>query len=334
LNIQSNIQLQDFNSFKTKAVAKLFATTTNKNELISILNTYPNEKKLILGGGYNIFFTKDYDGLVIKPKMLDLEIIIDNDDYVEIEAGAGIDWDTLVEDCVGRGLSGLENLSLIPGTVGAAPVQNIGAYGTEVKDVITKVTAIDMADSSIVQLSNEQCDFGYRNSIFKQTRRYIITSVNFKLRKTFTFNDRYADVSRELQNNPSPSLFEVRQAIIRIRERKLPSPYVLPNAGSFFKNPILTEKGKELLTEKDPDAPIYNIGNNKFKTSAAYLIDKSGYKGKKNQDGTLGTYQNHALIIVNYGTNDGNDIRDFANEIQEKVWDNYSIKLEPEVWIF
>lgn len=332
MKVQNKIQLQPFNSFNTKAVAKLFCEPETQEELSDLLNKYSSETKLVIGAGYNIFFTKDFDGFVIKPAMKSIEIIWEDENFVEIEAGAGVEWDKLVEECVDRGYSGIENLSLIPSSVGASPIQNIGAYGSEVKDTIVLVKAVDINSGRYIEFSNSQCEFGYRNSIFKSSRRYIITSVVFKLSKSFIYKEKYIDVSRELQGIESPTLKEVREAIVKIRTRKLPDPVKLPNAGSFFKNPILTEEEKNALQKRVVDAPIFNYGENSFKTSAAFLIEKAGFKGKRK--GMVGTYENHALVIVNHGTDRGQEILDFANEIKEEVLKQFGIILEPEVWIY
>lgn len=332
MNIQYNKQLQQYNSFRTKAVAKMFCEPNSIEVLSELINTFPNEKKLILGAGNNLFFTKDYDGLVIKPGMHEFKKISDDDSFVLIEAGAATEWDNFVEECVMRGYSGVENLSLIPGSVGASPVQNIGAYGSEVKDTIKSVKTVDINTGKQRLFTNEECRFGYRDSIFKQTRKYIITSVVFRLSKSYTYKDKYVDLSRELSGNSSPTLTQVREAIINIRSRKLPDVKTLPNAGSFFKNPILTNEEKDALQKKITDVPIYNIGENSFKTSAAFLIEKAGYKGKSR--GKVGTYENHALVIVNRGTDDGNKIVKFAREIQNEVEKQFGVNLEPEVWIY
>lgn len=332
MNIKQNIQLQPYNSFRTKAIAKLFCEPQTEQELSEILQTYANEQKLILGGGFNLFFTKDFDGLVIKPGMRGMKKLSENAEFVEIEAGAAEDWDSFVAYSVSHGYAGVENLSLIPSTVGAAPIQNIGAYGTEVKDVITKVKAAEITSGQIIEFSNAACEFEYRNSIFKRTRSYVISSVVFRLSKTFEYKEKYVDLSRELESTPSPTLAQVRDAIIRIRTRKLPDPEVLPNAGSFFKNPILTKEEKEKLLQLSPDVPVYNAGDDGFKTSAAFLIEKAGYKGKRK--GNVGAYEHHALIIVNYGTENGQDIADFMHEIQNSVFLQFGVMLEPEVWVF
>lgn len=332
MNIQRNFQLQDYNSFRTKANAKIFCQPETIIELKAILNEYPKEEKLIIGNGCNLFFTKDFDGLVIKPMMSGITILNENDEYVEIEVGAAEDWDKLVNFCVRNNWSGIENLSLIPGSVGAAPVQNIGAYGTEVKDVIKQVNTIEITSGQIKIFDTFDCRFGYRNSIFKETRKYIITSVVFRLNKSFIYQEKYVDLKNELKDISSPSLQQVRDAIINIRRRKLPDHIEIPNAGSFFKNPIINNGEKEKLLKKLPNAPIYEVDQNLFKTSAAFLIEKAGYKGKQN--GNVGTYKNHALIIVNHGTNCGQDISNFKQEIQDAVKTKFDINLEAEVWIF
>ncbi len=332
--IKRNYQLQQYNSFRTKAEAKLFAEINNIDQLKEIIKLYPNENKLVLGNGCNLFFTHNFDGLIIKPIISGINIISETIDSVYIEAGAGQDWDALVEYCVNKGWSGIENLSLIPGSVGAAPIQNIGAYGTEVNEVITEVRTVDIPSAEEKIFKNEECGFDYRNSIFKQTRNYVITSVVFRLNKSFTYKEKYTDLNNELKNITSPSLSQVREAIIRIRKRKLPNHIELPNAGSFFKNPIINKEASEHILVIHPNAPIYEVGNNLYKTSAAFLIENVGYKGKLNLKENVGTYKNHALIIVNYGTDNGNDITEFMQEIQSAVKMKYNIQLEPEVWIF
>jgi UDP-N-acetylmuramate dehydrogenase len=332
LKVQNNIQLQGYNSFGTKAIAKLFCEPETQEELSEVLKQYSNEQKLVLGAGYNLFFTKDFDGIVIKPSMKNIEVIWEDEDHVEIEAGAGVEWDKMVEDCVLKGYAGIENLSLIPSSVGASPIQNIGAYGSEAKDTIVLVKAVDLITCKYIEFTNSECQFGYRNSIFKSSCRYIITSVVFRLSKSFTYKEKYIDLSRELKDVETPTLKQVRDAIVKIRTRKLPDAKTLPNAGSFFKNPILTLEEKNSLQRIVVDAPIYNIGDNNFKTSAAFLIEKAGFKGKRK--GMVGTYEHHALVIVNYGTNIGKEISDFANEIQEEVLKLFGIRLEPEVWIY
>lgn len=326
-------QLKDLNSFKTEAYAKIFCSPTNIDELKQCLEDYPSEKKLVIGGGCNIFFTKDFDGLVIKPAFYGLhEASSDEDEDVYIEVRASEDWDSFVAYTVERGFSGLENLSLIPGTVGAAPVQNIGAYGAEVKDYIREVVAMDIHTGEVISFANNECEFAYRDSIFKRRNMYVILSVVFHLKRTFSYIPKYLDLNRELEAIENPTIEDVREAVIRVRSRKLPDEKELPNAGSFFKNPYITTEQAERLREDYPDLPTYPYKEGWVKTSAAFLIDKAGYKGKR--IGDIGTYPNQPLIIVNYGSSDGNDIVAFMEDIKSVVKQKFAIELEPEVRIY
>ncbi len=329
-----NVQLKEYNSFRTEALAKVFCEPENIDQLKQCFRDYPNEPKLVLGKGCNLFFTKDFDGVVIKPVSYGIrEIPDDSDDseHIFIEAKSGEDWDDFVDFCVDRGYAGLENLSLIPGTVGASPIQNIGAYGAEVKDCIHEVVALDTETLEVVSFSNAECEFGYRDSVFKRKNKYVIISVVFLLNRTFRYSPKYADLIKELEDVEEPTIRDVRDAIIRIRQRKLPDEKVLPNAGSFFKNPYITYELAEEIKKIYPDLPVYPVDKGLIKTSAAFLIDRAGYKGK--QTGEIGTYPKQALIIVNYGSGDGNDIVRFKNEIQEAVNKKFGIRLEPEVRI-
>ncbi len=332
MHIKHNIELQNYNSFRTKAKAKLFCAPTSIQELKEVLKKYQDEQKLIIGNGNNLFFTKNFDGLVIKPMMKGIDIVQDFDNEVIVQVSAAEEWDDFVAYCVENGYSGVENLSLIPGTVGAAPVQNIGAYGAEVKDVVSAVKAVEIETGKVVEFANESCQFAYRDSIFKQTRNYIIAYVTFRLSKKFTYNDKYADLNQALATVSAPTIAQVRQAVIEIRNKKLPDCNQLPNAGSFFKNPILNQNIKDSLLHKLPQAPIYPLKNNLFKTSAAYLISKATDKGKR--IGLVGIYEHHSLILVNYGTEKGTDIVQFMETIQAIVFDKFNIMLEPEVQIY
>ncbi|MDU1892460.1 MAG: UDP-N-acetylmuramate dehydrogenase [Dysgonomonas sp.] len=328
-------QLKDYNSFRTEALAKIFCQPKNVQELRKCLSDYPNEKKLVIGGGCNLFFTKDFDGLVIHPEIKGLREISDEeeeDEDIFIEVNASEDWDEFVSYCVERGFAGIENLSLIPGTVGAAPIQNIGAYGAEVKDVIREVVALDIETGEVVSFSNTECEFAYRDSIFKQTNKYIIISVVFHLRRTFEYIPKYFDLNKELEDISEPTIQDVRDAVIRVRQRKLPDEKVLPNAGSFFKNPYITQTHADKLLIEYPDLPAYLQKDGQIKTSAAFLIDKAGYKGVK--VGEIGTYPKQPLIVVNYGSPKGVDVVNFMHEIQHAVKEKFNIELEPEVRIF
>lgn len=327
--------LKDYNSFRTEAQAKIFCQPKSVEELRKCLKEFPNENKLIIGGGCNLFFTKDFDGLVIHPALKGLREISDEeeeDEDIFVEVSASENWDELVAYCVERGFAGLENLSLIPGTVGAAPIQNIGAYGVEVKDVIREVVAINMESGEVVSFSNAECEFAYRDSIFKRTNKYFVISVVFHLKRTFVYTPKYFDLNKELEDITEPTIEDVRDAVIRIRERKLPDEKKLPNAGSFFKNPYISKERADEILKAYPELPAYLQKDGSIKTSAAFLIDKSGYKGVR--VGDIGTYPNQPLIVVNYGSSDGNDIVRFMREIQGAVKDTFDIELEPEVRIF
>lgn len=330
--VKYNVQLQPYNSFRTKASAGIFCEPRSVEETTEIIQSFPDERKLILGKGFNLFFTGDFNGLVIKPAIEGMLIVSETERYVDIEAGASEDWDGFVKYCVDNGYAGIENLSGIPGTVGASPVQNIGAYGAEVKDVITKVKAVELLTGNRREFLNHECQFGYRDSFFKRTPLYAITSVIFRLEKSFHYKERYIDLSRELEGITSPTLSQVREAVIGIRARKLPDYKLMPNAGSIFKNPVITQQEKDILQEKLPDAPIYNAGEGQFKISAAFLIDKAGYKGKRN--GMVCTYTKHPLIIINNGTENGQEIVDFIREIQQEVQKQFGLLLETEVRIY
>lgn len=329
-----NIQLKPYNSFQTEAIAKVFCEPSNVEELRQCLLDFADDDKLIVGGGCNLFFTKDFDGLVIKPNLYGKKILpspLNNIDNVHIEVMASEDWDELVEFCVNEGYSGLENLSYIPGTVGASPIQNIGAYGAEVKDCIYKVTTLNKETFEIEEFFNEECQFEYRDSYFKRSNKYIIISVEFCLSKKYNYTPKYADLNKELENVPNPTIKDVRDAVIQVRKRKLPDQRELPNAGSFFKNPYLSNEIADILKQEYPELPLYPVNEDILKTSAAYLIDKAGYKGK--QIGRIGTYPKQALIIVNYGSTNGNEIVSFMKEIQSVVAEKFNIQLEPEVRI-
>lgn len=336
MEYQQNYSLKDFNTFKTEAKAKRFCAPQTVLELQQCLKDNTHEAKLVIGGGSNLFFTKDFDGLVIAPDIKGLRESWDDEDFEDaqdlfIEVNASENWDEFVAYCVDNGYAGVENLSLIPGTVGASPVQNIGAYGVEVKDVIREVVALDITNGEVISFTNAECEFGYRDSVFKRTQRYVIISVVFHLKKEFSYKPRYLDLNKELEDIDEPTLKDVRDAVIRIRQRKLPNEKELPNAGSFFKNPCISKDLSDNLLQLYPDMPAYLQADGSIKTSAAYLIDKSGYKGKR--VGNVGTYPNQPLILVNYGTVDGNEIIKFAEEIQTAVKQTFGIQLEPEVRI-
>lgn len=326
-------QLKEYNAFQTEAFAKLFCEPATIEELRQAILDYPDERKLVLGAGCNLFFTHDFDGLVIKPNLKGMREMPDQEDgSILVEAMASEDWDSFVAHCVENGYAGLENLSFIPGSVGAAPIQNIGAYGAEVKDCIQEVVALDIATGQSLSFTAQECEFGYRDSIFKRNQKYIVISVVFRLNKSFQYVEKYADLNQELAEVEQPSISDVREAVIRVRKRKLPDHRELPNCGSFFKNPYISAEIAEKIKVEYENLPLYPVEGGLLKTSAAFLIDRAGFRGMR--DGDVGTYPNQALIIVNYGTADGNDIVRFMNRIRDAVNAKFGILLEPEVWVF
>ncbi len=287
---------------------------------------------LLLGGGSNVLFTQNFAGLVLLNQIRGIAITKDNDREVHLRVGAGEGWHAFVQYCVDHNYAGVENLSLIPGTVGAAPMQNIGAYGVEVKDVIETVEAISRSDGQLRIFSAAECQFGYRESIFKQRLKgkYFITAVNFRLSKQPDFNISYGDIQKVLDEKPheSLSLRAVSEAVIKIRQSKLPDPAKIGNAGSFFKNPEITLDHFHKLKLNYPTMPGYPTGLG-MKVPAGWLIEQAGWKGYR--EGSIGVHDRQALVLVNYGGGAGEDIKSLAFRIQKSVQDRYQILLSPEV---
>jgi UDP-N-acetylmuramate dehydrogenase len=293
-----------------------------------------SENILIISEGSNVLFTKDFDGLVLHNELWGIKIINEGDDFVVLEANAGESWSKLVDYTVDKGWGGLENLALIPGKVGAAPIQNIGAYGVEVKDVIENVTAFDMQMGELVTFSKEQCQFAYRSSFFKTEGRgrYFITSVQLKLLKNPVLNLTYWPLSLAFMEKENVSLKDVCAEVKRIRQSKLPDPEQLPNSGSFFKNPVLNYDQAEKLLAVFPEAPNYPQENGQIKLAAGWLIEKCGWKGKR--IGDVGVHEKQALVLVNYGNASGQQVLEFAQNIIKSVHEKMGVMLEPEVNIY
>ena len=334
MKIQQNYSLKKYNTFGIAATAKYFACFSSENELVELLRNdlCKTEPLFILGGGSNILLTQDFEGLVLANTIKGMEVLAEDNHSSTIEVGAGEVWHDFVLWSIDKNLSGIENLALIPGLVGASPMQNIGAYGLEVKDVITTVHFIEIGSGNSKILSNEDCNFGYRDSIFKHKlkEKVVITKVIFKLSKTPLNKTTYGAIEEELKNlNLEPSPKNISTAVINIRSRKLPDPKILGNSGSFFKNPIIETTQFENLKREFPEMVGYTISETKTKIAAGWLIDNAGLKGYRKAD--AGVHKNQALVLVNYGNATGLEIINLAKEIQEKIKDKYGISITPEV---
>lgn len=330
--IENYISLKKLNTFGINAHAKYFLSIQSKEDLFRALREFQSLSKLILGGGSNILFTQDFEGLVIKNEIKGIDIVEENNDYVLLNVGAGENWHDFVRYCVSKGYYGVENLSLIPGTVGAAPIQNIGAYGVELKDSFFSLEAMRISDGKIFEFIKEDCQFGYRSSIFKHSHKnqFAITQVKLKLSKTPLFNTTYQSLQERLEKiNSAPlSLKLISDTIIQIREEKLPNPKYIGNAGSFFKNPEVDENLFSTLKNQYEKIPFFP-GEKGVKIPAGWLIEQCGYKGKR--IGDIGVHAHQALVLVNYGEGEGKAISNLAKEIAHSVKTKFAITLEPEV---
>lgn len=332
MNIEENISLKNYNTFGIDVTAKRFICIDSVYQLQELLKV---EKDIFLiSGGSNMLLTKDIEKLVVHIDIKGVSIDHENENEVFLTVNAGENWHEFVLWCVDNNYGGLENLSLIPGNVGTCPIQNIGAYGVEVKDTITKVEALHIETGKLVQFSNEECKFGYRNSIFKNEvkGKYIITSVSFKLTKqNHNFNTSYGAIETELtsKNIAKPNLKNISDAVIAIRKSKLPDPKEIGNSGSFFKNPVITKAHFLTLQKTYPEIPSYIVSENQVKVPAGWLIEKAGFKGKR--FGDFGVHKKQALVLVNYNNATGKDIYNLAETIQKEIKSKFNINLEIEV---
>jgi UDP-N-acetylmuramate dehydrogenase len=337
MNIIKNISLKNYNTFGIDIKAKYFVEIYSEDDLINIYTSelFSELQKLIIGNGSNILFTKDFDGIVIKNSIPGIKILNEDDRNVIVEAGAGVIWDDLVQYCVNKNFGGIENLSLIPGTVGAAPIQNIGAYGQELKDTLYKLAGffVDRYNSKI--FTNSECNFSYRSSIFKNElkEKFIITSVVLKLDKNPVVNTSYKGIEDELDkiDITNVNIKDVRNSVINLRKKKLPDPDELSNAGSFFKNPVITNDKLLEMKKEYADLNYFPADDDQIKISAAWLIEQCGWKGEKT--GNVGTYTKQALVIVNYSDARGIEILELAEKINKSVNSKFGITLENEVEI-
>jgi len=335
MQVHQKYSLKKYNTFGIDAIAKYFATFSSADTLGELLNNNKNvPSKMILGGGSNVLFTKDYDGLVLKNEVSGIQIISEDDEFVFIKAGAGEVWHRFVIYCISNNFCGVENLSLIPGNVGASPMQNIGAYGVEIKDVFYELEAFHLEENVIQKFSAKDCGFGYRESVFKKKykNQFAILTVTYRLRKNPEFNITYGAIEDELKkmNVENLSVKDISDAVIRIRTSKLPDPKVIGNAGSFFKNPVIgSHELHELQRFTDRKVPSYKSDENNFKIPAGWLIEQCGWKGFRKGD--AGCYDKQALVLVNYGNATGKGVYDLSEEIKISVKEKFGIDLEREV---
>jgi UDP-N-acetylmuramate dehydrogenase len=331
---QKNISLQPFNSFHLDVNAAEFVSVATENELGELLG----QKKplLILGGGSNILFSKNVDGLVLKIDILGIDEVKEDNTHIYVRAGAGENWHEFVNYTMKRNWGGLENLSLIPGNVGAAPIQNIGAYGVELKDSFYELEAYDRTEKKVFAFGVNDCRFGYRDSIFKSAEkgRYIILNVTFILRKTPVLHTQYGAIREELKKMgvQSPTIQDVSKAVIAIRRSKLPDPAEIGNAGSFFKNPVIDQTKFLSLSAKYIDMPAYPHEDQSVKLAAGWLIEQCGWKGYRKED--AGVHKDQALVLVNYGKATGSEILELSDKITASVLKKFGVALEREVNVF
>ena len=330
--IRKNISLKKYNSFNIDVNAKEFVEVNSKDELIEIANRTKDKNVLYLGGGSNILFTKDFDGIVIHLNIKGVQFEKTNSDETVVQANAGENWNNFVEFCIKNNLGGIENLSMIPGNVGSAPVQNIGAYGVELKDVFLTCEVFNKNDFSIKTYNLEDCKFEYRNSIFKENKSLIILSLRLKLRnKNHKINSSYGGINDELKKLKisKPTIKDISNVVCSIRKRKLPDPKKIGNAGSFFKNPVVKKDKLEWIKKYFNDVPSYKLDDKNYKIPAAWLIESAGLKGKE-LDG-FGIHKTQPLVLVNYGGARGEDIYKLSLSIKEIIFKIFKIELETEV---
>jgi UDP-N-acetylmuramate dehydrogenase len=330
----SNYPLRKLHTFGTEASTKYYFEFTETEDLEGFLATnkdWPNQQLLIIGSGSNLLFVNDFPGLIINPNIPGIKIVHEDRNNIWLEVGAGVVWDELVEYAVFNRWGGIENLSLIPGKVGAAAVQNIGAYGMEIQNQIETVTGFNLETLTENILESTDCQFAYRDSIFKNELKnsFIITSVVFKLDKFPEYILNYGDLKSETEKLGSINLRNIRKAVIGIRESKLPDPKIFGNAGSFFKNPVIEEVQATQLLNIYPNMPHYSAPENRMKLAAGWLIEQCGWKGFRRGD--AGVHEKQALVLVNYGNATGMEIFELSEEIRQSVQDKFGVELEREV---
>lgn len=336
MEVRENYSLKNYNTFCIDVCCRYFVETPDEKELLDFVSAYEwkPEELIVLGEGSNFLFTEDFEGTVFYPTMKGIEKVEEDAGHVWVRVGAGEVWDDFVAWAVEQGLGGVENLSLIPGHVGASPVQNVGAYGMEAGEVIDWVEAIDLERACPVNIPAAACQFAYRNSRFKGEwkNKFLITRVIFRLSRQPEFRLEYGSVKEEVEKSGEPlSLKAIREAIIRIRNAKLPDVKVLPNAGSFFKNPMVRKELADELLEQYPSMPVYQVDEAQVKLAAGWMIEQCGWKGKSL--GRAGVHDRQALVLVNQAGADGVEVAHLANEIKKSVFVKFGVWIEPEVYI-
>lgn len=333
-SVSENVSLKPYNTFGIDVSTAFFATFNSVEELQLLLQTHvvKQHNHLVIGGGSNMLLTQNFDGIVLKNNIKGIEIVREDAQTSEVKVGAGEVWHHFVLWAVNKNLGGVENLSLIPGSVGAGPIQNIGAYGVELKDSFKSLEAVEINSGSVQTFVKDDCNFGYRYSIFKDSAKgkYVITHVTFSLKKNPVLNTTYGAIEQELKKqNVTPSIKTISDAVIAIRQSKLPDPNVLGNAGSFFKNPEVPIQKFEELKTVYPTLTGYPVNSSYIKLAAGWLIEQCGWKGKR--IGNTGSHKDQALVLVNYGNATGDEIYSLALDIKESVFEKFGIEIEPEV---
>ncbi len=334
MQIQNNVSLKPYNTFGIDITALQFYSISNIKALKTVLKENTNQSLFIIGGGSNMLLTKQVDALVLHIDIKGIEIVSETEDTVIVKANAGENWHNFVQWCISQNYGGIENLSLIPGNVGAAPIQNIGAYGIELQSVFESCTATDIKTQTAKTFTKKDCKFGYRESVFKQDLKgqYIITSVNFKLtKKNHNLSIAYGAIKNKLEQShiKNPTIKNISEAVIAIRQAKLPDPKEVGNSGSFFKNPVISTTLFKTLQQNFPEIPAYPISEDAVKVPAGWLIEKAGFKGKRFNN--YGVHHNQALVLVNYGDATGKDILKLAQLIQNTIKRLFNISIEIEV---
>lgn len=336
--IEFDVSLKNFNTFGIDVSSKLFSQAENEDHVRNVIQSteFMRNSSLILGGGSNVLFTKNFDGIVLRNHIQGIEVIEETKEYVLVKVGGGVVWHDFVLHCIKKGWHGVENLSLIPGNVGASPMQNIGAYGVEIKEVFHELEAIHLQTGEIHYFNNSACEFGYRESVFKNKLKgqYLISRVIYKLSKKGNYTISYGAIEKQLESMGIQELSakSISDAVIAIRQSKLPDPKKIGNSGSFFKNPIVDKSTYHMVKSNFPDVVAYSAGKDFMKLAAGWLIEKAGWKGKTFDN--YGVHKHQALVLVNYGGASGKEIYDLSAEILDSIKEKFGVQLEREVNIY